>query len=193
MAPLETRSEVFTYVEMLGNEASSWYRTKKRPKQKWSISLRFLSLLFMLAGGLCPVVPPTSPLAGLHPYGYLLLAAGGGLHLFDRLFGISSAWMRYMVAAQEIDACLARFRIDWLRLSGTGVMPSGDKLDDRSLSEAMILEAAKVISQINEIVRRETDEWRTEFRTNLVHLSRLSIRDRPVDRNIDTGNSAERT
>jgi hypothetical protein len=171
--PFQAPGEIYAYVERLGHNASSWYRAKKQPKQRLSILLRCLSLFLLLAGGLSPLIPPGTYAVNGQAYGYLLLAAGGGLQLFDHLFGVSSAWMRYIVAAQEIEACLDRFRLEWYRARGadaTTVQPVQ--------STELVSIASDAVLRINEIVRRETDEWRAEFRTNLVYLSRLSNHDR---------------
>jgi hypothetical protein len=104
-----------------------WYRRKKPAKRWVSVGLRVISLGFLILGGLAPFVPPSLQayfdgtdsvllLAfGSEPakVGYLLLALGGGLYMFDKMFGMSSGWMRFMFAELELTARRNQFRMDW--------------------------------------------------------------------------------
>jgi hypothetical protein len=116
--------EVYSYVEAFGSEQLRWYKEKKRLllRQVASLWIRFVSLLFLLVGFLCPLLPSrfsdwitdwfrTPP----SQFGYFMIAFGGGLLLFDRLFGVSSSWMRFAWAHLEIEGLLDEFRIAWLK------------------------------------------------------------------------------
>jgi hypothetical protein len=164
----QSLQQVFAYVQGVGFRNSVWYRRKKRSRQILSLWLRFASLSLLLAGGLCPLVP--LGLLSFNPqgYGYLLLAAGGGLLLFDRLFGISSAWMRYMIATQEIELILERFRFDWLKAQvNQRDVQQTDAIPFLSLASETVLSLAN-------IVQRETLEWTSEFQSNVAYLASMA-------------------
>jgi len=87
-------------------------------RQIASLWIRFLSLLFLFLGGLCPFLPkdiPHAPVQDLRPWGHLLIGIGGGLLLFARPFGVSSSWMRFIWASFEIKALLGGFRMRWVK------------------------------------------------------------------------------
>jgi len=46
-------------------------------------------------------------------WGYILIALGGDLFLFDRYFGFSTSWMRYMTAQMALQRNLEKFQLSW--------------------------------------------------------------------------------
>jgi hypothetical protein len=110
--------QLHAYVESFAAEQTAWYMANRVVRQIASLGIRFISLLFIFLGGICPLLPkdnPHLPAPDLQ-LGYFLIAIGGGLLLFDRLFGISAAWMRFIIAAFEIDSLLDAFRMRWVKI-----------------------------------------------------------------------------
>jgi hypothetical protein len=143
----------------------NWYRSKKKRKQFFSSALRCLALLLVLLGGICPLLPVDIK-KDFGSYGYFLLALGGGLLLFDRLFGLSSSWMRFMLAAQELEAHLDVFRVDWATQTARGISHAGDteEIDTRyDLVKDFLI-------NVHRTIERETNEWKAEFQKNIVHF-----------------------
>ena len=161
---------VFLYVQSSGKAKSSWYRRKKGPRQLVSLYIRFASLVVIFLGGLCPLVPSDSLRFNPHPFGYLLLATGGGLFLFDKFFGVSSSWMRYMVAAQQIEAELERFAFEWLKVQASRTETDGSSFNPIPL----ITLASNTLGQISAIVQHETLEWVGEFQNNQTQFSDMA-------------------
>ena len=119
------------------------------------------SLLFLFLGGLCPLLPrdvPALPAIDFQPWGYLLIGIGGGLMLFDRLFGISVSWMRFISASLEIEALLDEFRMRWLRAQLEAEEPQSP-----DTFQALIAAAADAIEGIHALSLLETRAWRAEF------------------------------
>jgi hypothetical protein len=106
----DSLNNTYRDVENTAYKFAGWYRKHKAPRQIVSLWIRGMSLAFLLAGGLCPLIPLILFQMDMHPWGYFFLAFGGGLLLFDRLFGISSAWMRDISTAQQIEARFDAFR-----------------------------------------------------------------------------------
>jgi conflict system pore-forming effector with SLATT domain len=145
----------------------NWYRTKKKPRQQLSHFLRCTALLLAIVGGLCPLLPDGDKIDASR-YGYILLAAGGGLLLFDKLFGLSSSWMRFMAAAQEIEALLDAFRVDWASEESklnTPATTSGSDSRFQLIKDFLI--------NMHAIIGRETNEWKAEFQKGVVHFETL--------------------
>jgi hypothetical protein len=145
----------------------NWYLTKKKPKQQLSYFVRCTALLLAIVGGLCPLLPEVGKIDASR-YGYILLAAGGGLLLFDKLFGLSSSWMRFMAAAQEIEALLDAFRVDW-----ASEKSKLNTIATTSSSDPRFQLIKDFLINMHAIIERETNEWRAEFQKGVVHFETL--------------------
>jgi hypothetical protein len=145
----------------------NWYRTKQKPKQQLSHFVRCIALLLVIVGGLCPLLPEISNLDASR-YGYVFLAAGGGLLLFDKLFGLSSSWMRFMAAAQEIEALLDAFRVDWACEESKLNAP-----ENRSEIDPRFQLVKDFLVNMHAIIERETNEWKSEFQKSVTHFETL--------------------
>jgi len=164
-------ADLRAYVESVAAEQIVWYKKSRVSRQIASLWIRFCSLLFLFLGGLCPLLPrdlPRSPVQDFEPWGYLLIGIGGGLLLFDRLFGISSSWMRFIWASFEIEALLDDFRISWLK-----ILLEDKESDSLEALQPFLATADNTIKRIHAIVLQETSSWRTEFQTNIAHQMSL--------------------
>jgi len=165
-------NELYGYAVARAQTAIDWYRRKKRPRQTLSLWIRFVALCLIFFGGLCPLVP--SSLSGsinINSYGYLLLAAGGGLVLFDKLFGVSSAWMRFMSTAQELEAQLDAFRVEW---SAQAVLAVKREQQESRVDPRFEL-IQHFLANLHAAVGRETNEWKTEFNKSIVYFSDVLV------------------
>lgn len=162
------------WAERLAGEAISWYLTEKRLKARWSRRLRALGIILATLGGAVPVVA----LASRHPeygnWGYLLLALAAGTIAYDRFFGYSSAWLRYVATATLIQGELSDFRVAWAQeLAAIGDRePTADELN------ALIGRVREFVGRVNEAVRLETDSWRSEFDNRMGELE-VGLQGRP--------------
>ena len=105
------------YATSEAERAIDWYYWKRRRMQRWGRGLRLGAVLATSAAGVTPLIAELMESNG-HPvieplWAALLLAVAGILVLLDRFWGCTSAWVRYMLAAQEISAALDAFRIEW--------------------------------------------------------------------------------
>jgi conflict system pore-forming effector with SLATT domain len=154
------------YIESQILERIKWYRAKKRPLQKSSKLIRFVSLATLLLGALCPLASGViSGVPSLDRLGYVFLGLSGGLLLFDKLFGVSAGWIRFISAAQSLEALLDGLRLDW---ATTGI-EQGAEADCTVLAKrAEILTTAA--SRFHAVIDQETKEWAAEFQNNLREL-----------------------
>jgi hypothetical protein len=169
-------AELHAYVESFATDQSSWYKRNRVVRQVASLWIRFFSLLFLFFGGLCPLLPkniPGSPVQDFGPWGYVLIGIGGGLLLFDRLFGVSSSWMRFIWAAFEIEALLDEFRMRWIRIGTTKPILGATDAKSPDTFQALITAAEEAINRIHAIVLLETSAWRSEFQGNIAHQMSL--------------------
>ena len=151
------------YAMREAERAIDWYHWKRRSMQRWGRGLRLGAILSSSAAGVTPVVaelmerngtPSIDPL-----WAALLLAGAGILVLLDRFWGCTSAWVRYMLAAQEISAKLDTFRMDW---EGHKLLWEGLPVDVEQ-AQATIDRCRSFLDGVRSVVRTETDSWATEF------------------------------
>lgn len=162
------------WAERVAGEAVAWYMTEKRLKARWSRRLRSFAIVLATLGGAVPVVA----LASRHPeygnWGYLLLALAAGCVAYDRFFGYSSAWSRYVATATLIQGELADFRIGWAQ----ELAAIGDREPTADEVRELIGRAREFVGRVNEAVRAETDAWRDEFDNRMGELE-VGVQGRP--------------
>lgn len=188
-------------VEAEAQKLIQWYYNKKKPKALMSWYLRLLAILFTGAGGLVPFAASFgNPDIQLGPFkfpfgqlGYLLLATAAGFILFDRYFGFSTGWMRYITTAMMLERALGEFRLEWARLRArqAGQTPTAEQVD-------MLIQLCKGFSlTVRTLVEQETQQWVAEFQSNLSQLERSaraqmeSARPGAIDITVTNGYEAE--
>ena len=132
------------YAESDVESAIHWYYAKKPWKAWASQSLKVLTLLATGLGGLLPIVSSTGVFSqGLpeaerqlrvlqvNQIGYLCFGLAAAFLAFDKYFGYSTGWMRYITTAMSLETALRNFRLDWARvtsgLAGSNTVGSGSR------------------------------------------------------------------
>jgi hypothetical protein len=95
------------------------------------------------------------------------LAAAAALVVFDKLFGLSSSWMRFMSALQELERILDVFRLHW----GIQAAALEEEYEIEKSTDALRL-ILGFIEEIHGVVKQETDLWMNEFQSGLIVLER---------------------
>jgi len=152
-----------------------WYDKKKGPIRRRSRVLRFLAISLATAGALCPLLDAAGlPAAvgggiALGQWGYVLLAAAAGVFAFDKYFGLSTGWMRFIVTQMSIERALQEFQCDWAIMYA--------KQSEQELREinvpAMLQRIKDFIAQVEGLMKQETDAWVVEFQSNITELNKL--------------------
>ena len=132
----------------------SWYLIEKRRKARMSKALRIFAIIAAAAGLLTPLINLALPRLYSTDWGFVLLAVAGMSLGSDKLFGFSSAWRRYMVAATELQSLAAE-------LSMTRIAAS---LSDGSVKVSDSIGMLNdFVLNIHVVIRKETELWVTEF------------------------------
>ncbi|HEX6289964.1 MAG TPA: SLATT domain-containing protein [Herpetosiphonaceae bacterium] len=173
--PTESLKGVYEWAAKNGQDQIRWYQEKKRSKRRGSLWIRALSILFVAIGGLCPLIDATDLFAdsttwlsgtSLGQWGYVFLALAAALIGYDRYFGLSTAWMRFIVTQLSIERALKEFRYDWLILLV--------QQDSTEMNIPVLLQRAKDFTlQVENLVRQETDSWVLEFQSNIAQLEKV--------------------
>lgn len=166
----EALGELYDWAELSARESIAWYLGEKKRKANWSRSLRALSVILATAGGAIPVAALSAGRPVVGNWGFVLLALAAGCLAYDRFFGYSSAWLRYMSAAISLRGQLSDFQLGWVK----EMAALGSR--EPSAEEVMVLVdlVRSFVHEVNETIRDETRSWLAEFSTNLSELeSRL--------------------
>jgi hypothetical protein len=169
------------YAENDVESAIRWYYAKKPWKAWASQLLKFLILLATALGGLLPIVSATGIFSSHLPeaqrqlrnlqvnqIGYLCFGLAAAFLAFDKYFGYSTGWMRYMTTAMSLETALRTFRLDWARMTSglAGASPSGAAL------ETLLQKIQDFCVVGRTLIEKETQAWVIEFQTNLSQLEK---------------------
>jgi hypothetical protein len=172
--PTGSLTRVYQWAVDKAQEQIAWYDLKKRPKKLGSQWLRALAIILAAIGALFPLIDAAMPdnqtfWAQSGQWGYVAIALAAALVGYDKFFGLSSGWMRYMVTQLSLERALKEFQYDWVILNAQQVeqpSPQGN--------HSTLLQRLKDFSlQMDTLVRQETDAWVTEFRANISQLEQL--------------------
>jgi hypothetical protein len=170
------------YAENDVEGAIHWYYAKKPWKAWASQLLKFLTLFATGLGGLLPIVSATgifSPANAsdaqrqlrtlqVNQIGYLCFGLAAAFLAFDKYFGYSTGWMRYITTAMSLETALRNFRLDWALTTSSlaGAVPSGATL------ETLLQKIQDFCIAARTLVEKETQAWVMEFQTNLSQLEK---------------------
>jgi hypothetical protein len=144
-------------------EMRSWYIRNKKKKRTLSKIVRFVAITLLICGGLYPTIAQSTK---TDPYlGYIMLGVAGGLYVFDRMFDISSSWMRDIAAMQTIDNAIYIYQTECAKLEFTSEAEENTTLRRLGLAEALA-------TRVFDAVTAETAEWRSAFETAIVDLEK---------------------
>lgn len=157
------------WVESQAAASIGWYLREKRSKARWSRTLRIAAIVLATIGAAVPFVSAIANEVALQ-WGYLAFALAGAAMAFDRFFGLSSAWMRYLMAELSIQRILQDLRLQrtLLHAARAGVSP----LPDDIAAELGLL--SRTAEALHTVVEQETLAWVSEFQTNVAELSALA-------------------
>lgn len=165
------------FAEDNARETIAWYLRGRRLQGRLSKALTLTTLLLAAFGGLLPMFGAAKielPLLGApdtyNLYGYIAFAGAGACLIFDRLFGFSSAWMRYITTSQTLQRKLEAFDLEWLAiwLKVDKGQPNADQQED-------LLELLRRFRmETLEVVEKETQTWIAEFSRNLMKLDSIA-------------------
>jgi hypothetical protein len=164
---LEKLDVLYLHIEGKAREMIGWYLAHKRAPARWSRVLRFLAILFAGLGGLCPLLQSFSP--HFNQLGYVALGLAAAILGFDKFFGFSSAWMRYMLTQIRLQKKFAEFQLEWLKRRSF----VGKDLSKEQAQELFSFLQAFQVDLLAE-VEQEIQSWVAEFQSNLLQLDKAS-------------------
>jgi hypothetical protein len=161
----------FRHAMSLAEDAINWYLRGKQCKKLGAGSVRVLTIVLGTIAALLPTIGEL-----VHSYNeklnigagwtIVLLGIAGCLLLLDRFYGFTSGWMRYIVAELQIRQIKEEFQLDWQteRAGWSTEPPTKEQVVQ------MLARCKAFTSQVNTIVREETNVWVQEFQTTIKYL-----------------------
>jgi hypothetical protein len=153
-----------------------WYEGKIKPKGRFSRTLLALAIIIGGMGALCPLIDTACsdyenaicsiPFLEL---GYILIALAGVIIVFDRTFGFSAGWMRFMETKMNLQQALNEFRFTWAKALAKQV-PEYKKGEHQ---QEPISALCDFTSKVDMLLINETRAWVLEFRKNLTEVDQL--------------------
>jgi len=143
----------------------AWYDRSRKPKKAGSQWLRVFSILFAAIGALCPLVDATKIVSDkilLGQWGYVFIALAAAIVGYDKYFGLSTGWMRYIVTQLSLEKTLKEFQYDWIFLNA-----------QQANTSALLGRIKEFSLQVENLVRHETDAWVLEFQSSVAELERV--------------------
>lgn len=167
---LNSLQALFARIAKDADDAINWYLWARKPKRLWATRLRVGAILAGAVAGIIPMVSQIYTQDGkpiIQPaWASIALAAAAALVVLDRFFGFSSAWMRYIATELSIRQIASEFQLDWEadRARWQGAEP------DQNQIQTTLARFKAFVSQINTIIRQETDAWIQEFQSTLTQI-----------------------
>jgi hypothetical protein len=173
--PPQSLAQAYQWAVQNAQSQIDWYANRRQPKKHGSQWLRTLAIILAGIGALCPLLDAAIPdnagmlLSQLAQWGYVSIALAAALVGYDKFFGLSSGWMRYMVTELSLQRTLREFQYDWSILTAQKAQQSPPQN-----SAATLIQRLKDFTlQVETLVRQETDAWVTEFQANISELEKM--------------------
>lgn len=168
----ESLTKVFNHTVGVSEEAQRWYAAKHPSKRSSGRALRLVGLLLGGVGAVLPIISEISSSSSGKPaiapgWAAVALVLAAGCAILDRFLGFSSAWMRFIVAEQNLERQRRDFEYAWNE-ARTKV---SDPPSDSDVASLLTL-ARENVKQVEDIIDRETAEWVTQFRGALADTER---------------------
>ena len=186
---LDAIQKVYAHAEREAITTINWYNVKKNRKSWWSRACLGAALVLLGMGSLVPLIvaltknPNIGWLKGvreqydLGQLGYIFAFAGGGLLLFDRWWGFSSGWTRFIITSLVLQRGLRELQMDWVILvSKASNPPSPEQV------QLMLARIKEFVLFVDSEVQKETQAWVAEFQSNLSELQKLAKTQQEVAR-----------
>ena len=172
--PLDAINALFSFSSGEAKNVAGWYQAAKNRKATASRALRFLAIAFFVIGGLAPIIAgfwhgdqTANQMVEINQAGYLLIGLAAGFLAFDRYFGMSSGWIRYMTSLAAVERLRSEFMFDWTVM----LKKAPTSLDDATI--VAFLDRAQTFHKgLLELVEKETAAWVAEFQSSIADLDK---------------------
>jgi hypothetical protein len=171
--------QLYTAVVSKTEEAIHWYDRHKSHHKRRAVLLRGLAIAL---AGLATIVPIAVSMFPSEwnpqrwvPVASILAALSAGCIGFDRLYGYSSNWMRYLTALLELQSQLELLQFSWARRALESRLTSNPK-SDNLIASLNLLQSTLV--SVHHALKTETLEWATHLSVALQDFEKSVVAQR---------------
>ncbi|MGH9396694.1 MAG: SLATT domain-containing protein [Terriglobia bacterium] len=174
--PMGSLATLFRFTYEKGQKRIDWYKDNVTGMRFGSRLCRGAAIIFIGIGSLLPLVGAASVGLGWDAkkipfgFGYVAFALAAGCLGYDKYFGLSTGWLRYIKTQLALEAGLDQLRLDWMSLIAKvqGNKPTPDQIQ-------VLLKRLQIFVQfVDAQVQQETNAWILEFQTNLAELAKAA-------------------
>jgi len=152
---------LFKQAEDNAKAAIDWYLDSRQSKKRCAQLLRVGAITLTALAGLLPIVAQMEIGKHVVEPGWASIAIGlAGLFIgIDHFFGCASSWMRFIKTEHEIRQLLHEFQMDCeAEKAAWASTPLTTEEIQRNIDRTKLF-----VSQVDGIIRKETDKWLAEF------------------------------
>jgi hypothetical protein len=164
--PSERLKELYRWAEAGALGTADRYLRDRVWKRRGARGLRAAAVAFATTGAALPLIDAArGPGDGTHStavWGYLALLFAGVCLGFDRLFGLTSGWMRDVATAQAVRRRLDTLRFDWASESVREVLGPTDGTAAEAAERCLAI-LRRFCDDVADLVRMETADWMVDF------------------------------
>ena len=153
----------------------AWYKAKSRSYSSIARAVRVFLILLIGLGGLAQLLGGTKLLEKVLTFdftawSYLSFALAGGLFGFDKFFGFSSGWIRFITTELALERVVVEFDYDFALLRANA---QEGALAAPQIT-AMLQRIKDFALQIEALVKQETDSWAADFQNSMAEIEKLT-------------------
>jgi len=170
--PEEAISAIYSHARGISKAACDWYWASIRRKRVFALSIICATLVLLVLGTLLPILAGLGDKPDIRlrytQLGVAALACAGLLQVADRVFGLSSGWLRYMTTVTAMENRTRRFELEWAGyiIEKNGSIAAGDIKPMFDLAKLFEDDVANLQAD-------ETAKWATEFSGGVAVLGDL--------------------
>jgi hypothetical protein len=157
--------EIYTKTILHTDKTIAWYLSYRNRKGWWSKAIRLVSILCFISSTLVPYFAFVNKTETDILYlGYVLAGIGGGLLLFDKYYGFSTSWIRFVLVGKDLEnqrnIFVQTYQMHYLKNLPITIESFCNLID-------ILLAFQKIF---NDTIKAETGEWAREFQQNFKEL-----------------------
>lgn len=169
--PAERLDALYHWVEERAQRTVEWYLSDRVGKRRMARALRAGTAVGLAGGAALPLLELAGVLGtGGAAWGYLALLGAAVCKGCDRVFGLTSGWMRDVATAQAVQRRLETLQFEWASESVREVLGPTEGTASEA-AERCLGVLRRFSEDVSELVRSETTGWMVEFRSGTAALA----------------------
>lgn len=160
--PAERLEEMYRWAEEGALRTADWYLADRVWKRHGARGLRLGASLFAVLGAVLPLIDLTGAADDASSWGYVALLMAAVCVGMDRVFGLTSGWMRDIATAQAVHRRLEALRFDWASESVREVLGPTEGTAAEA-AERCLAVLRRFCEDLSDLVRMETADWMLDF------------------------------